>query len=189
MVETAKEAQPSVSAAGTSAAQSAVIPAADEKPPKGSRYYPLAIPEYVGLILLFCIPFAGWAVLLCFAMGASKNINRTRFARAWLIISLLLGGLAVASGLLIDFIVKSAVDVIVSSVTSSVIETTAEQTGVELDVIGDTVNDYIMSLLNQAEETQTEPPAEETQTEPPAESAQTGESAEDTVPDDTLTEP
>lgn len=144
-------------------------PSADEKPAKGSRYYPLSMLEYVGLVMLFSIPFVGWAVLLCLVLGASRNINRTRFARAWLIISIMCGGVLISTGLLAEMLIRNAVDTLISSATSSVISTTAEQTGVELDVIGDSVNSWISQNITSTL-TGGEPKQEESE---PSESEQT----------------
>lgn len=49
------------------------------------QYQPISPIGYIGYQLLFSIPFVGWIILVCMAIGAS-NINVRNFARSYFVI-------------------------------------------------------------------------------------------------------
>ncbi len=70
----------------------------DDAPAPGSRYEPITMGGYIGIMLLMCIPLVGVVLALIWAFGGCKKINKRNFARAMLVfmaitlvLSLLLG--------------------------------------------------------------------------------------------------
>jgi len=58
---------------------------ADERPPKGSKYYPMSTIGYIGWMILMNIPILGWIVASILAFGSGGSVNRRNLARAILI--------------------------------------------------------------------------------------------------------
>lgn len=74
------------------------VPAAsvggDTAPAKGSRYEPITMGGYIGIMLLMCIPLVGQILTIVWACGGCRKINKRNLARAmlvFLIISIVLG--------------------------------------------------------------------------------------------------
>ena len=70
----------------------------DMAPAKGSKYEPITTGGYIGIMLLMCIPVVGQILMIVWALGGCRKINKRNLARAALImmvvalvISLILG--------------------------------------------------------------------------------------------------
>lgn len=59
----------------------------DLPPPKGSRYAPVSTLGFVGTLLLLCIPLLNLVLLVVWALGGCRNVNRRNLARAILILA------------------------------------------------------------------------------------------------------
>jgi hypothetical protein len=59
-------------------------------PPPGEDERPLSVKDWVINILLTCIPCVGIILLLVWAFSSAGNINRKNWARAMLIISIIM---------------------------------------------------------------------------------------------------
>lgn len=77
-----KQAPPSIPAGG------------DTAPAKGSKYEPITMGGYIGIMLLMCIPIVGQILTIVWACGGCRKVNKRNLARAmlvFLIISIVLG--------------------------------------------------------------------------------------------------
>ena len=66
----------------------------DAPPPKGSKYEPIGMGGYIGIMLLMCIPIVGQILTIVWACGGCRKVNKRNMARAmlvFLIISIVLG--------------------------------------------------------------------------------------------------
>ena len=64
-------------------------PAADPNAlPPGSKYEPITTGGYIGIMLLMMLPLINFILLLVWACGGCRKVNKTNFARAMLIIML-----------------------------------------------------------------------------------------------------
>ncbi len=66
----------------------------DAPPPKGSKYEPIGMGGYIGIMLLMCIPIVGQILTIVWAFGGCRKINKRNLARAmlvFLLISIVLG--------------------------------------------------------------------------------------------------
>ena len=81
-------------------APAAVQPAPAQAAPLPAKYRPLSPWAYVGLDILFAIPFVGFICLIVFSFS-DKNINRRNYARSiWCAVLVALILLAVVYGIL-----------------------------------------------------------------------------------------
>jgi len=76
-----------------------------DAPAHGSRYEPISTKGYIGISLLACIPIIGLVLLIVWACGGCKKINKRNFARAMLIMM----AIALVFSLILGVVVKSAV--------------------------------------------------------------------------------
>jgi NADH:ubiquinone oxidoreductase subunit 3 (subunit A) len=65
----------------------------DIRPAKGSHYAPIGSLEFFGIFLLLLIPVVNIILLLVWAFGGCKKINKRNFARAYLVMLALFVGL------------------------------------------------------------------------------------------------
>ena len=65
----------------------------DTRPAKESRYAPVGSLEFFGIFLLMLIPVVNIVLLLVWAFGGCKKINKRNFARAYLVMLVLFIGL------------------------------------------------------------------------------------------------
>ena len=65
--------------------------------PPGSKYEPITTGGYIGIMLLMMLPIVNLILLLVWACGGCRKVNKTNFARAMLIIMLIS---AVLSGII-----------------------------------------------------------------------------------------
>lgn len=71
-----------------------IQPQGDIEPAPGSRYEPISTFSFIGIMLLMCIPIVGQILVLIWAFGGCKKVNKRNFARAslfFMIISLIFG--------------------------------------------------------------------------------------------------
>ena len=107
--------------------QSAYQPAAayggDVPPPKGSKYEPITTGGFIGIMLLMCIPIVGQILMIVWALGGCRKINKRNLARASLIMMVV--------ALVISFILG----LILKSVFGKVVEQIEAETGVSISEI------------------------------------------------------
>jgi hypothetical protein len=70
----------------------------EAEPPSYSRYAVLNMEDYLGMMLLMLIPGVNIILLLIWALGGSKKINRQNYARAALVMLLISAVLTVVAG-------------------------------------------------------------------------------------------
>lgn len=80
---------------------SAVSPS--DAPPAGSKYELITTGGFIGISLLMCIPFVGLILMIVWACGGCRKLQKRNFARAALILALI--GFIV--GLIVSFAAKS----------------------------------------------------------------------------------
>ena len=71
------------------------------------KYRPISMWGYFGLEILFSIPVVGFIILIIFALGGTKNVNKKNFARSYfcfVIILVIILAIAVATGLVAQVI-------------------------------------------------------------------------------------
>lgn len=61
-------------------------PEKDMRPPKGTRYAPMGVGAFLGMILLMMIPVVNLILLIVWACGGCRNQNKRNYARAMLIL-------------------------------------------------------------------------------------------------------
>ena len=107
--------------------QSAYQPAAayggDMAPAKGSKYEPITTKGFIGIMLLMCIPIVGQILMIVWALGGCRKINKRNLARASLIMMVV--------ALVISFILG----LILKSVFGKVVEQIEAETGVSISEI------------------------------------------------------
>ena len=94
--------------------QSAYQPAAacggDMAPAKGSKYEPITTKGFIGIMLLMCIPIVGQILMIIWALGGCRKINKRNLARASLILMLVMMLLTALLGFLAKKAVEAAVE-------------------------------------------------------------------------------
>ena len=107
--------------------QSAYQPAAayggDMAPAKGSKYEPITTKGFIDIMLLMCIPIVGQILMIVWALGGCRKINKRNLARASLIMMVV--------ALVISFILG----LILKSVFGKVVEQIEAETGVSISEI------------------------------------------------------
>ena len=71
------------------------------------KYRPISMWGYFGLEILFSIPVVGFIILIVFALGGTKNVNKKNFARSYfcfVIIFVIILAILVATGLVAQVI-------------------------------------------------------------------------------------
>ena len=71
------------------------------------KYRPISMWGYFGLEILFSIPVVGFIILIVFALGGTKNVNKKNFARSYfcfVIIFVIIMAILVATGLVAQVI-------------------------------------------------------------------------------------
>ncbi|MBQ9841237.1 MAG: hypothetical protein IJO78_06580 [Erysipelotrichaceae bacterium] len=80
----------------------------DEIPEKNSKYAMVSTWEFLGAMLLMCVPVLGWILLIVWALGGTRKINKRNFARASVIL--------IVIGLLVSFAIGLVAKVVVTKV-------------------------------------------------------------------------
>lgn len=87
-------------------AQPAPAPAAapqaneDTPPAPGSRYEPVSTKGFIGIMFLMLIPLVNLLLLLVWAFGGCRKVNKQNFAKAMLVWMLIGIGLSIVFGLI-----------------------------------------------------------------------------------------
>ena len=101
-------------ATATMPPQSVYQPAAayggDMAPAKGSKYEPITTKGFIGIMLLMCIPIVGQILMIVWALGGCRKINKRNLARASLILMLVMMLLTALLGFLAKKAVEAAVE-------------------------------------------------------------------------------
>lgn len=95
----------------------------DMAPAKGSKYEPITTGGYIGIMLLMCIPIVGQILMLVWALGDCRKINKRNLARASLIMMVV--------ALVISFILG----LILKSVFGKVVDAVEAETGINITEI------------------------------------------------------
>lgn len=66
-------------------------------------YDVLSSAQYMGTVLLMCIPVIGWLATLIWALGGTKNFNRRNLARGVLLAFLIVVGVLAVAGLVLSY--------------------------------------------------------------------------------------
>ena len=83
-----------------------------DAPAPGSKYAPISTWGYIGISLLACIPIVGFILLIVWAFGGCKKINKRNFARAMLIMMAIGLVFSLISGCAMKMVFDKAVDAI-----------------------------------------------------------------------------
>ena len=83
-----------------------------DAPAPGSKYAPISTWGYIGISLLACIPIVGLILLIVWAFGGCKKINKRNFARAMLIMMAIGLVFSLISGCAMKMVFDKAVDAI-----------------------------------------------------------------------------
>ena len=141
--------------------------AADEKPPKGSRYELISIGGWVGILLLVAIPVVGPILTLVWALGGCRKQQKRNFARASVIVFLISLVLSAALAFVTVRAVQSVIEGIEAQLAEQFNVSSMEEMG-ELvtgvmsgnltaeseKMIGDMIGSYIGSEVELSEEEQ-----------------------------------
>ena len=92
--------------------QPAAAYGADAPPPKGSKYEPITTGGFIGIMLLMCIPFVGQILMIVWALGGCRKINKRNLARASLIMMVVM--------LIISFLIGMALKALFGKVVDAV---------------------------------------------------------------------
>ena len=103
--------------------QPAAAYGADAPPPKGSKYEPITTGGFIGIMLLMCIPIVGQILMIVWALGGCRKINKRNLARASLIMMVV--------ALVISFILG----LILKSVFGKVVDAVEAETGINITEI------------------------------------------------------
>jgi len=88
------------------------IPGMDQAPPKGSKYEPITTKGYIGIMLLMCIPVVGIVLMIIWAFGGCKKVNKQAFARA----ALIMMAISLVLSLIFGFAIKKAVGAVTEAI-------------------------------------------------------------------------
>ncbi len=113
----------------------------DAPPAPGSKYEPISTGGYIGIMLLMCIPLVGLILMVVWACGGCKKINKRNLARASLVMAMI--------ALVICLILGAAV----KSVINKVVDAIEQETGVSFtDVHGRNESGLLGGLLGGGQE-------------------------------------
>lgn len=108
--------------------QSAYQPAAayggDMAPAKGSKYEPITTKGFIGIMLLMCIPIVGQILMIVWALGGCRKINKRNLARASLIMMVVALVISFILGLVLKSLFGKVVDQIEAETGVSISEIT-----------------------------------------------------------------
>jgi len=108
--------------------QSAYQPAAayggDMAPAKGSKYEPITTKGFIGIMLLMCIPVVGQILMIIWALGGCRKINKRNLARASLIMMVVALVISFILGLVLKSLFGKVVDAVEAETGISITEIT-----------------------------------------------------------------
>ncbi len=105
----------------------------------GSKYEPISTWGYIGIMLLMCIPVVGFILVLVWAFGGCRKLNKRNLARASLIMTVI----SIIIAVIIGFAVKSFIDGIKEDLENSLgisfseIGNSNDENGDDIGDIGD----------------------------------------------------
>jgi len=85
---------------------------ADAAPVRGSKYEPITTGGYIGIMLLMCIPVVGLILMLVWAFGGCKKVNKRNLARA----SLIMAAVGLIISLILGFLIKGLIGTVVGQI-------------------------------------------------------------------------
>ena len=113
--------------------QSAYQPAAayggDMAPAKGSKYEPITTKGFIGIMLLMCIPIVGQILMIVWALGGCRKINKRNLARASLIMMVVALVISFLIGMALKTLFGKVVDQIEAETGVSISEITGGEQG------------------------------------------------------------
>jgi len=83
--------------------------APDSRPPAGSQYEPVSTGQFIGMMLLMCIPVIGIILTAIWALSG-KKINQHSFARATLVVMAIMLVISILIGMAVGKFVKNMVN-------------------------------------------------------------------------------
>ena len=110
----------------------------DAPPPPGSKYEPITTGGFIGIMLLMCIPVVGQILMIVWACGGCRKVNKRSLARASLIMMVVM--------LVISFLIGLAL----KSLFGTVVDAIEEETGInitEITYTGDSGGDSGLTSL------------------------------------------
>ena len=107
-----------------SAYQQATAYGGDVPPPKGSKYEPITTGGFIGIMLLMCIPVVGQILMIIWALGGCRKINKRHLARASLIMMVVALVISFILGLVLKSLFGKVVDAVEAETGISITEIT-----------------------------------------------------------------
>ena len=132
------QAQASVPEQLRAPAMQQTIYGSDAPPPPGSKYELITTGGFIGIMLLMCIPVVGQILMIVWACGGCRKVNKRSLARASLIMMVVM--------LVISFLIGLAL----KSLFGTVVDAIEEETGINITEItgtGDSDGDSGLSGL------------------------------------------
>ncbi len=82
----------------------------DAPPPKGSKYEPISTKEFIGISLLMLIPIVNIVLLIVWALGGCRKINKRNMARASLIMMVVVFIISFLVGIAVKAVFNKALE-------------------------------------------------------------------------------
>ena len=96
---------------------------------KGSKYEPITTGGFIGIMLLMCIPIVGQILMIVWALGGCRKINKRNLARASLIMMVVALVISFILGLVLKSLFGKVVDQIEAETGVSISEITGGEKG------------------------------------------------------------
>ena len=109
--------------------QQATAYGGDMAPGKGSKYEPITTGGFIGIMLLMCIPIVGQILMIIWALGGCRKINKRNLARASLIMMVVALVISFILGLVLKSLFGKVVDQIEAETGVSISEITGGEKG------------------------------------------------------------
>ena len=101
----------------------------DMAPAKGSKYEPITTKGFIGIMLLMCIPIVGQILMIVWALGGCRKINKRNLARASLIMMVVALVISFLIGMALKTLFGKVVDQIEAETGVSISEITGGEKG------------------------------------------------------------
>ena len=109
--------------------QHATAYSGDMAPGKGSKYEQITTKGFIGIMLLMCIPILGQILMIIWALGGCRKINKRNLARASLIMLVVALVISFVLGLVLKSLFGKVVDQIETETGISITEMTGSEKG------------------------------------------------------------
>lgn len=106
-------------------------PPASDAPPAGSKYELISTGGLIGIMLLMAIPIIGQILMIVWACGGCRKLQKRNLARAALILAVI----ALILGLLVSFAVKKIIGIVEDEILAGT-QTTQESSGLLGGLLG-----------------------------------------------------